>query len=127
MEGKVLIVDDDRSMCEMLATDLSRRGFDITWKMSAEDAFELVMSEPFDVVLTDLNLPEMSGIGLWSAISCTSSSPSVATAITTPPRALACWICEIIFSCQGSFGVRHKTGISSSISAIGPCFISPAG
>jgi len=34
----------------------------------------------------------------------TSSSPSVATAITVPFRARACWIWLIIFSCQGSFG-----------------------
>ncbi len=63
----------------------------------------------------------------WSAMSRSSSSPSVATAITMPPRALACWICEIIFSCQGSLGARHTTGMSSSINAMGPCFISPAG
>ena len=30
-----------------------------------------------------------------------------------PPRALACWICEIIFSCQGSLGARHRTGMFS--------------
>jgi len=64
MQGKILIVDDDRSMCEMLETDLVRRGFEIHWKTSAENAFELFMSEPFDAVLTDLQLPEMGGIAL---------------------------------------------------------------
>lgn len=64
MQGKILIVDDDRSMCEMLEADLTRRGFDIQWKTSAEEAFPLFMSEHFDAVLTDINLPEMGGIAL---------------------------------------------------------------
>lgn len=64
MQGKILIVDDDRSMCEMLEADLTRKGFKIQWKTSAEDAFEQFMTEPFDAILTDLQLPKMGGIAL---------------------------------------------------------------
>ncbi len=64
MQGRILIVDDDKSMCKMLETDLIKRGFEIRWKTSAEEAFGLFMSESFDAVLTDLQLPEMGGIAL---------------------------------------------------------------
>jgi DNA-binding NtrC family response regulator len=64
MQGKILIVDDDQGMCKMLEKDLARRGFEVRWKTSAEEAFGLFMSESFDAVLTDLQLPEMGGIAL---------------------------------------------------------------
>ncbi len=64
MHGKILIVDDDRSMCEMLEADLVRRGFEISWKTSAEEAFNFFIAGSFDAVLTDLHLPEMGGIAL---------------------------------------------------------------
>ena len=55
------------------------------------------------------------------------SSPAVVTAITEPPRALASWMLLSIFSKTWSCGARATTGMFSSMSAIGPCFISPAG
>ena len=36
MRRRILIVDDDRAMCELIDADLTRRGFDVTWHTSAE-------------------------------------------------------------------------------------------
>jgi DNA-binding NtrC family response regulator len=62
MPGKILIVDDEQTMCEMIAADLVRRGFLSSWSRSAEDALRALQSENFDVVLTDLRLPGVDGI-----------------------------------------------------------------
>ncbi|MFO7905571.1 MAG: sigma-54 dependent transcriptional regulator [Pirellulaceae bacterium] len=62
MTGRILIVDDDRSMCEMLHDDLTRRGHSVQWHTKAEDAFEQFMAEPFDTVVTDLKMPGLDGI-----------------------------------------------------------------
>lgn len=62
MNKRILIVDDDRSMCELLEADLRRRGFVPTWHTSANEAFITLQDEEFDVVLTDLKLPGMDGI-----------------------------------------------------------------
>ena len=62
MKGRILIVDDDLSMCEMLETDLRRREFVPTWRTSADDALALFKEQEFDVVLTDLKMPGMDGI-----------------------------------------------------------------
>jgi DNA-binding NtrC family response regulator len=68
MKGKVLIVDDDQAMCEMLSDDLHRRGFMPFWYTMAEKAFSHVMEEDFDVLLADINLPGMSGIELCERV-----------------------------------------------------------
>ena len=63
-KGRVLVVDDDRAMCEMLEGALRRRGFDCTWRTTPRDVLQLLESEAFDVVVTDLNLEGTSGLEL---------------------------------------------------------------
>lgn len=62
---RILAVDDDPVMLDILGTALENSGFDdITFAASAEDALELieVARLPYDVVLLDIMLPEISGI-----------------------------------------------------------------
>ena len=47
--------------------------------------------------------------------------------MTFPPRAFTSWMFDTTLSNTESCGAMNTTGISSSISAIGPCFISAAG
>ena len=62
MKPCVLIVDDERSMCEMLETDLKLRDFDVLWFTSAEEGFRAVLEQPVDTVLTDLKMPGIDGL-----------------------------------------------------------------
>ena len=59
---RVLVVDDQQSMCEMLADTLGPDGYDVQWRTQAVEALELVRQNQFDVVLTDLKMPDMNGI-----------------------------------------------------------------
>lgn len=68
MSGKVLIVDDERSMCELLETDLRLRGFTPTWYTSAAEAWQRLPETEFDVVLTDVRMPGTTGIELCRQI-----------------------------------------------------------
>ena len=68
MRGKILIVDDDQMMCEMLEDDLKRHGFHPTSYLSAEKALDALKTESFDVLLTDMNLPDMNGIELCERV-----------------------------------------------------------
>jgi DNA-binding NtrC family response regulator len=63
-QGRVLVVDDDRAMCEMLEGGLRRRGFDCVWRTSPRDVLQMLEGDSFDVVLTDLNLEGSSGLEL---------------------------------------------------------------
>jgi len=68
MRGKILIVDDEQMMCEMLEDDLKRHGFHPTCYISAEKALDALKTESFDVLLTDMNLPKMNGIELCERV-----------------------------------------------------------
>jgi DNA-binding NtrC family response regulator len=68
VSARILIVDDDRSMCDLIETDLRRRGYAPESVGDAAAALELVRGEDLDVVLTDLNMPGMSGIELCERV-----------------------------------------------------------
>ena len=52
MNGRVLIVDDDQSFCEMLAADLRDVGYDPEWVTSSKDGLDRALGEEFDAVIT---------------------------------------------------------------------------
>ena len=68
MHSRILIVDDSAMMCETIAANLSRRGFQTFTCTSAEDAFATLRGKPIDVVLTDLKMPGIDGIQLCERI-----------------------------------------------------------
>jgi DNA-binding NtrC family response regulator len=59
---EVLVVDDERDTCELLEMALARQGMQVTTCTTAADALEKIASRDFDVVLTDLSMPETSGL-----------------------------------------------------------------
>lgn len=68
MTGRVLVVDDDQSMCELIKTDLVSRGIEADWRTSAADALNDVRDGSYDVILTDLQMPGMDGLALCERI-----------------------------------------------------------
>jgi len=62
LPGKILIVDDDRALCELLEEDLSRRGHQVWTALKVAEARELLHQHEIDIVLSDLNMPGISGI-----------------------------------------------------------------
>ncbi|NLX55181.1 MAG: sigma-54-dependent Fis family transcriptional regulator [Planctomycetaceae bacterium] len=81
MPGRVLIVDDDRSMCEMLEADLRLRQFECVATTSPHDALQILKSNSFHVVLTDLRMPGMSGTELCERI--VANRPDVPVVVMT--------------------------------------------
>ena len=62
--GRVLVVDDDRAVGTVLKGQLRQAGHDAVWVGSAKEALEQVEADAFDVILTDLRMPGMSGLEL---------------------------------------------------------------
>jgi len=81
MAGRILIVDDERSMCETLEASLTPKGFEPRWTTSAADALELLGSTDVDVVLTDLNMRGMNGLELCERIA--ANRPDVPVVVIT--------------------------------------------
>jgi two-component system response regulator PilR (NtrC family) len=65
---KILVVDDELSMREFLSILLEREGYDVSVAGSAEEALKLMELSLFDLVLSDVNMPGLSGIELLSRI-----------------------------------------------------------
>jgi DNA-binding NtrC family response regulator len=68
LQGRLLIVDDDDDLRELLVTGLGIQGYDVVGCASAEKAIAALVDQPFDVILADLNLPGMSGIELCTRV-----------------------------------------------------------
>ncbi|MBD3232608.1 MAG: response regulator [candidate division Zixibacteria bacterium] len=65
--GKILIVDDEHSMCQFMEIMLAKEGYNVVSEPSANKVLKLLDSPEsgeFDLVIADLMMPEMSGIDL---------------------------------------------------------------
>jgi two-component system response regulator HydG len=81
MPGRVLVAEDDKNLCELLEVGLARRGFRISWCLSATAALEELGSADYDVVLADVNMPGMGGIELCERVGAT--RPDVPVVVIT--------------------------------------------
>ena len=67
-QGTIFVVDDDRYVLESVSILLREYGFTIIPFSNGQDAVKRFASEPVDLVLTDINMPGMSGIELLEKI-----------------------------------------------------------
>lgn len=67
-KARILIVDDEESMCNMMEIMLSKEGYDVSSTSSGSEAVKKVQKSPPDVVIADLMMPEMSGLELLSKV-----------------------------------------------------------
>lgn len=65
---RVLVVDDEESVRHMLHRALTRQGFEIETAPDGLRAMELVREQKFDAIISDIDMPWMTGIELLSAI-----------------------------------------------------------
>ncbi len=61
-QPKVLVVDDEPDLLELLELTLSRMGLDTTRAETVAEAIRLLDDEPFDLCLTDMRLPDGEGL-----------------------------------------------------------------
>jgi len=60
-EIRVLTVDDSRTMLDMLRAALTSRGFKVVQAENGKEGLTALESGPFDVVISDVNMPVMDG------------------------------------------------------------------
>lgn len=90
MKIRILVVDDELSMREFLSILLEREGYDVSVAGSANEALRVMESALFDLVLSDVNMPGLSGIDLLARIKEKSPETSVLmlTAFSTAEQAV---------------------------------------
>ncbi len=66
--GRLLVVDDEQSLREFLSLMLTREGFDVETMPDAKSAKTFLAENEIDLVLTDLNLPDGSGLDILESV-----------------------------------------------------------
>jgi two-component system response regulator PilR (NtrC family) len=78
---KILVVDDEQSLREVLSIMLKRAGYSVTIATDGEEAIDFVHKEIFDLVITDLRMPKIDGMEVLKAVK--SASPETVVLIIT--------------------------------------------
>ncbi len=68
MNKHVLIVDDSPTVRKFVSVSLSMQGFSVVVACDGMDALEKLPQSKFDLVITDLNMPNMDGFELIKAL-----------------------------------------------------------
>jgi len=77
----ILVVDDERNMCELIEMDLRLRGIQSNWCTSATEAIQKIHQADFDAVLTDVRMPGTTGLQLCQQL--TQLRPDVPVIVMT--------------------------------------------
>ncbi|UUW09761.1 sigma-54 dependent transcriptional regulator [Flavobacterium plurextorum] len=78
---KILLIEDDISFCKLLEKFLVKKQYEVSIAFSAAEARSAIKSESFDLILTDLRLPDSDGIGLMSEFK--NSHPQIPVVLMT--------------------------------------------
>jgi len=66
-QARLLVVDDERSMRELLSIVLRREGYDVTLAENGRRAIELLERGRFDLLVSDIKMPDMTGVDVLRA------------------------------------------------------------
>src|SRR5262249_43486165 len=81
MAPRVLVVDDEVSMRELLSITLRQAGYDVTLARGCEGGVNALTSDAFDLVITDLRMRKLDGLGVLRAAK--ELSPSTVVVVVT--------------------------------------------
>ncbi|WP_281323123.1 sigma-54-dependent transcriptional regulator [Flavobacterium aestivum] len=79
--SKILLIEDDVSFCKMLENFLVKKSYSVTTAFTAEEAKIKIKNQNFDLIITDLRLPNYDGIQLMSEFK--SSYPTIPVILMT--------------------------------------------
>ena len=64
MAHRILIVDDEAHILQVLSLKLRNCGYDVVTAIDGEEALHIAMTSPLDLVITDVQMPYMNGLEL---------------------------------------------------------------
>ncbi len=73
MHRRIMVVDDSASIRQMVAFTIKNCGYEVIEAKDGQDALDKIDGAPIDMIVTDLNMPNLDGIGLIRGVrSCAS-------------------------------------------------------
>jgi two-component system response regulator HydG len=79
--SKILLIEDDISLCKLLEKFLIKKAFGVTIAFSASEARSAIRKESFNLILMDIRLPDADGIGLMAEFK--NSNPEIPVILMT--------------------------------------------
>lgn len=67
-KGRILVVDDEKSMREILEIFLKNEGYGVSVAENGEKAIEVMKEDIFDLIITDMNMPKVGGLELLKSV-----------------------------------------------------------
>lgn len=99
---RILVVEDDEQMNEMLQSTLESQGYTVSTALNAQMAIDRCKAEAFDLVITDVRLPGIDGVEMLARIK--KIQPQVKSIVITgyasedtPVRAIRCQVSDYLF------------------------------
>ncbi|ALU43199.1 response regulator transcription factor [Pseudoalteromonas rubra] len=77
MSANVLIIDDDRGLCELLEDYLHSEGCDVITAHTGPGGLDMALTREFDVILLDVMLPELDGFEVLKALRAKKMTPVI--------------------------------------------------
>lgn len=68
MPKRILVVDDEEDVTQLIEFNLRRAGYDVSVAHTGVDGLEQALSDPPDLVVLDVNLPEVDGFALCESL-----------------------------------------------------------
>jgi CheY-like chemotaxis protein len=77
-KSRILIIDDEKPILTLLKMQLGKLNLDVAMALSGKEAVEKLEHEVYDLVLTDINMPDISGIDILNFVK---SKPGICTRV----------------------------------------------
>ncbi|HLE92566.1 MAG TPA: response regulator [Anaerolineales bacterium] len=89
MSTKILVIDDDSAVTDLLSLLLKSQGFDVTATNNSSDGLNLVRENQPDLVVLDLMMPEIDGWEVCKAVRAFSDVPIIVLSALNDPSMIA--------------------------------------
>jgi len=66
--GRILVIDDEKPLCALITAMLQRDGHAVCATQDAQYALQLLLRQPFDAIIVDLQMPKMGGLDFLRAV-----------------------------------------------------------
>jgi CheY-like chemotaxis protein len=83
MAGRILVVDDEAHILHVLSLKLRNAGYEVLTAVDGEDGYEIAGQELPDLVITDFQMPYMTGLELCRALAADAPTAHIPVLILT--------------------------------------------
>ena len=89
MTIKIIVIDDDTAVTDLLSVLLSSHGFEVQTTNNSAEGLSLIRDEKFDLVILDLMMPEMDGWEICKEVRSFSQVPIIVLSALNDPSMVA--------------------------------------